>query len=97
MFLEAIVASNLVQYAIVALIILAVVYIILKIGKGILKFIFGVIINSILGFIGIFLLNSFFGLAIPFTLPIIVSTAIFGIPAVGTIAILKAMGMIAVA
>ncbi len=89
-------ALAIVQYALVALVILVLIYLILKIGKNILKWIFGIVINSILGFIAIFILNAFFGLAIPFTLPIIISTAIFGLPAVGTIAILKVMGALAV-
>lgn len=97
MFLMAISTLSLIQYAVVALVILAVVYIILKIGKGLLKWVFGIIINSILGFIAIFLLNYLFGIAIPFTLPIVIATAIFGLPAVGTITILKLMGMLAAA
>ncbi len=86
---------SLVAYAIVALVILGLIYFILKIGKGILKWVFGIVINSILGFIAIFALNYFFGIAIPLVLPVIIATAIFGLPAVGTMAILKAMGMLA--
>ncbi len=86
---------SLVAYAIVALVILGLIYFILKIGKGILKWVFGIVINSILGFIAIFALNYFFGIAIPLALPVIIATAIFGLPAVGTMAILKAMGMLA--
>lgn len=69
--------------------ILAIIIIILKLAKSILKLVAGIIINSILGFFAIFLLNAAFNLGIPFSIPIIVSTAIFGLPAVGTLAILK--------
>ncbi len=86
--------TAIIEYAVVVLVIVALIYIILKLGKKFLKLIFGILINSILGFVAIFLLNYFFALGIPFTLPIILSTAIFGLPAVGTIAILKAMGAI---
>ncbi len=85
---------SLVQYAVVALVILAVVYIILKIGKRLLKWVFGIIINSILGFIAIFALNALFGLAIPFSLPVFIATALFGLPGVGTIVILKLAGLL---
>ncbi len=95
MLLGAITTINLIEYALVALIILALVYIVLKIGKKMLKWVFGIVINSILGFVAILLLDYFFGLGIPFTLPIVISTVVFGLPGVGTIAILKAMGMLA--
>lgn len=84
--------AAIVEYAVVVLVVIALIYIILKLGKKFLKWIFGILINSILGFVAIFLLNYFFALGIPFTLPVILSTALFGLPAVGTIAILKAMG-----
>ena len=86
---------SLVGYAIVALVVLGLIYFLLKIGKGILKWVFGIVINSILGFIAIFALGYFFGVSIPLVLPVIIATAIFGLPAVGTMAILKVMGMLA--
>lgn len=97
MLLAAVSTLNLVQYAIVALIILALIYIVLKIGKGLLKWVFGVIINSILGFIAILLLSYVFGFVIPFSLPVIIATALFGLPAVGTLVILKLMGVVLLA
>ena len=93
MLLAAITAIALVQYAVVALAILVGIYIIFKIGKNILKWIFGIVINSILGFLAIFLLNYVFNLGIPFNLPVIIATALFGLPAVGTLVILKLMGV----
>jgi len=94
MLLLAISTINLVEYAVVALVILALIYIVLKIGKNLLKWVFGVIINSILGFIAIFLLNYVFAINLPFTLPVIIATALFGLPAVGTLLILKLAGML---
>jgi hypothetical protein len=94
MLLAAITASSAVGYIVSAAAILALIYIILKIGKGILKLIFGIIINSILGFAAIFLLDYSFALGIPFNLPILIVTALFGLPAVGTIVILKIMGVL---
>ena len=65
------------------------IFIVWKAGKLVLKIIFGVISNTILGFVTLFLANTFFGIAIPFSLPVIVSTAIFGLGGVGTIIILQ--------
>jgi|GEM_PF-5165784 hypothetical protein len=94
MFLAAITTIDLVQYAVVALVILAAIYIVLKIGKNILKWVLGIVINSILGFIAIFLLDYIFHLGLPFNLPVVIATALFGLPAVGTLTILKLMGML---
>ena len=52
--------TALIEYAVIALVIIAAIYIILKLGKKFLKWIFGILINSILGFVAIFLLNYFF-------------------------------------
>ncbi len=73
--------------------IVAVLLIVYKLGKLILKLIFGLIANSILGFVTIFLANSVFRLGIPYNLPIFVATTIFGLPAVGTLVILKLLGV----
>jgi hypothetical protein len=69
-----------------------VIFIVFKLGKTILRIVFGVIANSILGFIVIFLLNYLFDIGIVFTIPVLVSVALFGLPAVGTIVILKLLG-----
>ncbi len=77
------------------LIALAIVAVVLwKIGKLFFKLIFGVISNTILGFITLYLANSYFGMSIPFTLPVIISTAIFGIAGIGTIVILQWFGIV---
>ncbi len=69
-----------------------VIFIVFKLGKTILRIVFGVIANSILGFIVIFLLNYLFDMGLVFTIPVLVSVALFGLPAVGTIVILKLLG-----
>ncbi len=74
----------------VVIAIILVVFIIFRLGK----FLLGLLVNSILGLIAIFLLNAIFGLAIPITLAVIVATAIFGLPAVFVLVILKLGGLI---
>lgn len=58
------------------------------------RFIVGLIVNSVLGLIAIYLVNALFGLGIPYNLPVLVATAIFGLPAVAIIIILKLGGVI---
>jgi len=70
-------------------------FLIFKIGKGILGIIFGVVINSIVGLISIAVMNSVFGLGIPYSVPVVGAVAVFGLPAVGTIIILKMLGAVA--
>lgn len=69
-----------------------VLFIVFKIGKSILKLIFGIIINSILGIIAIFALNYLFKIGIPLGLATLIPTALFGLPAVGTFVILRFFG-----
>jgi inhibitor of the pro-sigma K processing machinery len=75
------------------LLIAVVLFVIFKIGKAILKLIFGIIANSILGLVSMFVLNSVFGMGIPVELATIVSAALFGLPAVGTFVILRLFGI----
>ena len=70
-----------------------VLFIIFKLGKFFLKLIFGVVANSILGLIAIFVLNYLLNLGIPIGFETMVPTAIFGLPAVGTIVILRFFGV----
>jgi inhibitor of the pro-sigma K processing machinery len=70
--------------------IVLVVFIVFKLGK----FILGLIVNIILGFIAILLLNSIFGLGIPWNWLVIVITAILGLPGVLLIVILKFLGVV---
>lgn len=69
--------------------ILIVLFVILKLGK----FLLGLVLNSILGLIAIYLVNAIFGLGIVYTLLTIVVVAIFGLPAVAIIIILKLIGI----
>ena len=69
--------------------ILLVVFIIFKLGKLIL----GLIVNSILGLIAIFAVNSIFNLGIVYNWITIIVVAIFGLPAVAIIIILKLIGI----
>jgi hypothetical protein len=66
-----------------------VVLIIWKLGGFILRLIFGLITNTILGFLTLFLANTIFGLGIPFTTPVMIATALFGLPGVGTLIVLN--------
>ncbi len=69
--------------------ILLVLFIILKLGKLVI----GLILNSILGLIAIYLINAIFGLGIVYNLITVVVVAIFGLPAVAIIIILKLIGI----
>jgi hypothetical protein len=71
-----------------------VIFLIWKVGKVILKIIFGVITNTILGFVVLFVANNVFTIGIPVTLPIMAAIALFGLPGVGTIIILHLAGTI---
>ncbi len=70
-----------------------VLFIIFKLGKSILKLLFGIIANSVLGLIAIFVLDYFLNLGVPIGLATMVPTAIFGLPAVGTLVILRFFGI----
>ena len=65
------------------------VLIIWKLGK----LLFGLLANTILGFITFFLVNTFFGLGIPYDIATIVITAIFGLPGAAVIIFLKLLGV----
>jgi hypothetical protein len=79
---------------IILLFLIAVVLLVVfMLGKKILKVVFGVIANSILGLISIFVLNLVLGIGIPVTVYTMVATAIFGLPAVGTFVILRLAGI----
>ncbi len=86
-------ASTLLSEIFIGVLAIALIYIIFKIGKSLLRLLLSIIANSILGFIAILALDYVFGFGIPLIIPIIVVTALFGLPAVGTIAILKIMGI----
>ncbi len=79
---------------IVIMLIVLVLFIIFKIGKLILKLIFGIITNAILGLISIFALNYFFNLGIPIKIATLLICALFGLPGVGSLIILRLFNMI---
>ena len=85
--------NSLLSEILIGVLAIVLIYIIFKIGKSLLRLLLSIIANSILGFIAILALDYIFNLGIPLVLPVIISTAIFGLPAVGTMAILKLMGV----
>lgn len=78
---------------IVLVAIVLLLYIIYKIGKSLLKIILGIIINSVLGVAVIWLADTFLGVGIPFAVYTMLPVAIFGLPAAGTLIILRFFGI----
>jgi hypothetical protein len=68
---------------------LLVLFVIFTLGR----FIIGIIINIILGFIGIVAVNALFGIGIPWDLPVIILTALFGLVGVAIVVVLKLLGV----
>ena len=84
-----ILVGGLLPTILVVLAIFVVVLIIFLLGRLIL----GLIVNSILGLLAIWAVDTFFGLGIPFTIPVVAVTAIFGLPAVLVLIILRFFGV----
>ncbi|MDE1833170.1 MAG: pro-sigmaK processing inhibitor BofA family protein [Candidatus Micrarchaeota archaeon] len=79
---------------IILLFLIAVVLLVVfMLGRKILKLIFGIIANSILGLISIFVLNLVLNIGIPIKVYTMVAAAVFGLPAVGTFVILRLAGV----
>lgn len=89
-------ANTLLGEVILIVLIAIVLFIIFKLGKSILKLIFGLVLNSILGIIAIFVMNYFFNMGIPIQLYTIIPTILFGLPAVGTFVILRFFGLLVI-
>ncbi len=87
------VGNTLLSEAILVILIALVLFIIFKLGKSLLRIIFGLIANSILGILAIFLLDYFFNIGIPLEVATLVPTALFGLPAVGTLILLRFFGI----
>jgi len=87
--LLAIVLGPVVSEIIIIAAVLLVLFIILKLGNVIL----GLVLNSVLGLIAIYIVNSLFNLGIVYNLITIIVVAIFGLPAVAVIIILKLLGI----
>lgn len=85
--------TGLISEAIVIAIIALVLFVILKLGKTILKLVFGIIINSVVGLMLLLLLNGLFGFGLAISLGLLVPVAIFGLPATGTIVLLKLLNV----
>ncbi|MDE1859995.1 MAG: hypothetical protein KGH67_05730 [Candidatus Micrarchaeota archaeon] len=68
---------------------LLVVYVIFALGRVIL----GIMLNIILGFIAIEIINALFALAIPFDFIVIVLTALLGLVGVAIVVVLKFLGV----
>lgn len=69
--------------------VILVLYIIFKLGK----FILGLLVNVVLGFIAIFIINLLFGLGISWDIWVIIITALLGLPGVAIVVILKLIGI----
>lgn len=89
--------NSIASLALVAIGIGLVLFVIMTVGKLMLKIIVGLILNMLLGFVALFLVGWAFGISIALTLPIIAAIVIFGLPAVGTMLLLKLFGGAALA
>ncbi len=87
-------SSALIGEIILIAVIAVVLFFIFMIGKAVLKLVFGVIINSVLGLIAIFLLNDFLDMQIPIHAYTLIPTILFGLPAVGTFVIMRLFGVL---
>ncbi len=82
-------SSGIVSTILIIIGIFLVVFIVFKLGKVIL----GLIVNIILGFIAILLLNAIFNIGIPWNWLVVVITAVLGLPGVLLVVILKFLGI----
>ena len=69
--------------------VLLVLFVVFSLGRLLL----GLLVNIILGFLSIVIINAIFNLGIPWDLLVIVITAILGLPGVAIIVILKLLGI----
>ncbi len=69
-----------------------VLFVMMMIGKLLLKLIVGLVLNTVLGFAALFLIGWAFGISVRYTVPVIVSVVIFGLPAAGTVLLLTIFG-----
>lgn len=70
-----------------------VLFFVFIVGKTILKFIIGIVLNSILGIVSLYILDFVFNMGIPIKLYTIAAATVFGLPAVGTFVILRLFGI----
>ncbi len=79
-----------------ALIIVAaalVLFLVFSVGRSLIRFIIGLLVNTILGLAALYLLDQYLGAAIPMKAPELAATIIFGLAGVGTMLILKVTGV----
>ena len=70
-----------------------VLFLVFIVGKTILKFVIGIILNSVLGVISLYILDFVFNMGIPIKVYTVAAAAVFGLPAVGTFVILRLFGI----
>ncbi|MDE1860634.1 MAG: pro-sigmaK processing inhibitor BofA family protein [Candidatus Micrarchaeota archaeon] len=90
--LTAVPIGSIVSILIVIAAIFLILAILFKIGSVFMKFIFGIIANSLMGLLAIFALNYFFNVGIAINTATLVATALFGLPAVGTLVLVHILG-----
>ena len=81
--------GSIVSELILAALIAVVLFIIFKLGKLLV----GIIVNSIVGLIAIVLLDYVFNIGIPIAWVTMIPTALFGLPAVAVLVILRLFGI----
>ncbi|MDE1871133.1 MAG: pro-sigmaK processing inhibitor BofA family protein [Candidatus Micrarchaeota archaeon] len=81
--------SGIISEFVLILGIFLILYIIFSLGRAIL----GLLLNLILGFISIFLLNAIFNLGIRFDLIVIIIVAVLGLPGTAVVVLLKLIGV----
>ncbi len=73
------------------------IFVVLKIGGLMTKIIVGFIMNVLLGLILLYIATSVMGITFSYSVPELVSIALFGLPGVGTMILLKLGGVSALA
>jgi pro-sigmaK processing inhibitor BofA len=82
-------SSSLLSEIVIVVIALLIVYVIFKVGKAIMA----LLANVILGFISLFVLNTFLSIGIPYNIITIVITALLGVVGVVILVILRLLGI----
>lgn len=85
--------GSLASEAVIIIIAALVVFLVFSVGRSLVRFILGLLVNTVLGLAALYLLDQYFGAAIPMKAPELAATVIFGLAAVGTMLILKITGV----
>lgn len=83
------IGPNVLSWLIILVGLAIVIFIIWKLGRLIL----GLISNTILGLLTLFLLNTFLGLEIPYSVAVLVVTALFGFVGIAVVLVLTFFGV----